>query len=106
MFASRRGGRFLGRPRAAIIVKGLHPAMIEKRLYRKHISGSIAGAFILAALIWIPGKLTARTAPVAKTPAQDTVAAKQKTAAEAYKNIQVLKDIPAEQLLPSMRYMA
>ena len=29
----------------------------------------------------------------------------EKTAAEAYKNIQVLKDIPASQLLPAMRYM-
>jgi hypothetical protein len=35
----------------------------------------------------------------AQTPAQE------KTAAEAYKNIQVLKDIPASQLLPGMRYM-
>jgi photosynthetic reaction center cytochrome c subunit len=31
--------------------------------------------------------------------------AKPKTASEAYKNIQVLKDIRADQLLPSMRYM-
>lgn len=31
--------------------------------------------------------------------------APEKTAAEVYKNIQVLKDIPASQLLPGMRYM-
>lgn len=31
--------------------------------------------------------------------------AQGKTAAEVYKNIQVLKDIPASQLLPGMRYM-
>ena len=30
---------------------------------------------------------------------------KEKTAAEAYKNIQVLKDVPANQLLPGMRYI-
>lgn len=32
--------------------------------------------------------------------------AQEKTAGETYKNIQVLKDIPASQLLPGMRYMA
>ncbi|HEV2490650.1 MAG TPA: c-type cytochrome [Candidatus Acidoferrales bacterium] len=31
--------------------------------------------------------------------------AKEKTAAETYKNIQVLKDVPASQLLPGMRYI-
>jgi hypothetical protein len=37
---------------------------------------------------------------------QATAAADQKTAAEGFKNIQVLKTVPAEDLLPTMRYVS
>ena len=65
----------------------------------------IALSFILAALGWLPVRLLARPAapPLSATRAADE--ASKKTAGEAFKNIQVLKDIPAEQLLPSMRYI-
>jgi photosynthetic reaction center cytochrome c subunit len=41
----------------------------------------------------------------AALPSQATPETTAKTAAEAYKNIQVLKDIRADQLIPSMRYI-
>lgn len=45
------------------------------------------------------------TSSAASSTPQAAAEAKPKTAAEAYKNIQVLKDIREDQLLPSMRYI-
>lgn len=42
----------------------------------------------------------------ALTPAQSAPAQPEKTAGEAFKNIQVLKDIPADQLIPSMEFIS
>jgi photosynthetic reaction center cytochrome c subunit len=50
--------------------------------------------------------LTATTALIAGKPAQAPAAAGPKTAVQAFKNIQVLKDIPADQLIPSMQFIA
>ncbi|HWG57628.1 MAG TPA: c-type cytochrome [Candidatus Acidoferrales bacterium] len=79
-------------------------------------------AFLALALQW-PGVL-ARTRSQSQSPAQQQGATPQanaqasgvraqgpqamegKTAAEYYKNIQILKDIPANQLIPSMQYIS
>ena len=48
--------------------------------------------------------LAART--IAAQSPQPAPASDRKTAAQAYKNIQVLKDIPADQLIPSMQFIS
>jgi photosynthetic reaction center cytochrome c subunit len=62
-------------------------------------------AVTFALILWMPAKITARTSTrgVAERAIGTEV---QKTAAEAFKNIQVLKDIPADELMPTMRYVA
>jgi photosynthetic reaction center cytochrome c subunit len=50
--------------------------------------------------------LVAATALIAGKPAQAPPASGPKTAVQAFKNIQVLKDIPADQLIPSMQFIA
>ncbi len=65
----------------------------------------MALAMTVAIVLWMPGKMTARTA-VRGESERDAKPETQKTAAEAFKNIQVLKDIPASELIPSMRYIA
>jgi photosynthetic reaction center cytochrome c subunit len=60
---------------------------------------------LAAALMWIPATIVAQASFREQPTGQSTDSAKPKTAAEAFKNIQILKDIPADQLLPSMRYM-
>lgn len=61
----------------------------------------LAGAFAICilGLLWKPERLIARTSPP-QEPADRKV-----TAGDAYMNVQVLKDIPSDQLLPSMRYI-
>jgi len=62
--------------------------------------------FITALAIWMPIELMARASTRRGLDAVRGVDEEaQKTAGEAFKNIQVLKNIPADQLLPSMRYM-
>ena len=60
---------------------------------------------VAAALVWVPLTIVANASFREQPKEQNTDSAKPKTAAEAFKNIQILKDIPADQLLPSMRYM-
>jgi photosynthetic reaction center cytochrome c subunit len=62
-------------------------------------------AVTVAIVLWVPGKMTARTAVRGESEryAKPEI---QKTAVEAFKNIQVLKDISASELIPSMRYIA
>ncbi|HEV2299044.1 MAG TPA: c-type cytochrome [Candidatus Acidoferrales bacterium] len=61
---------------------------------------NLANPALVAAVAALTLALTVSLgAQSAQTPMQE------KTAAETYKNIQVLKDIPASQLLPGMRYM-
>jgi photosynthetic reaction center cytochrome c subunit len=72
----------------------------------------------LAALIWIPANLIARAGPSqqnAAKPGQEGTEQPSslpqaappgvKAASEAYLNVQVLSDIPADQLIASMRYI-
>jgi photosynthetic reaction center cytochrome c subunit len=62
--------------------------------------GAVAGVVLAAAgLLWAP------TAGPQSAAAQESTAAKVTTAGDAYMNIQVLKDIPSDQLLPAMRYI-
>ena len=64
-------------------------------------SGAGARRFALAAAI-----LAACTVLIAAKPAQTPQSNGPKTAVQAFKNIQVLKDIPADQLIPSMQFIA
>jgi hypothetical protein len=57
------------------------------------------------AVLWMPGKMMVRAAARGELE-RDGKPEEQKTAGEAFKNIQVLKDIPASELIPSMRYVA
>ncbi|MGB9245046.1 MAG: c-type cytochrome [Candidatus Acidiferrales bacterium] len=66
---------------------------------------SMALAMTVAIVLWMPGKMTARTAVPGESE-RDAKPEAQKTAVEAFKNIQVLKHIPASELIPSMRYIA
>lgn len=50
--------------------------------------------------------LSAATALISGKPAQAPPSAGPKTAVQAFKNIQVLKDTPADQLIPSMQFIA
>jgi hypothetical protein len=66
-----------------------------------------AGYAALAFVILVPGgtsKDTAHASEVQEADGQNAGRAEE-TAGEKFKNVQVLKDIPAEQLLPSMRYI-
>jgi len=67
---------------------------------RLAIFGALALTF--AAIFTYPVRLIAQSS----TPAPQGGDAKPKTAGEAFKNIQVLKDIRQDELFPSMRYIA
>ena len=62
-------------------------------------------AMAVAVVLWMPGKMMARAAARGESE-RDGKPEEQKTAGQAFKNIQVLKDIPANELIPSMRYVA
>jgi photosynthetic reaction center cytochrome c subunit len=79
--------------------------MNEKSRAGMTCSGCVALAMASLVLLWVPTKLTARPKILQQAAAQEGSAAKQKTAAEMFKNIEILKDIPSDQLIPSMRYM-
>jgi len=57
----------------------------------------------------LPGLVVALRLVIGTTPAQGAQApattTETKTAAQAFKNVQVLKDIPAEQLIPTMKFI-
>jgi photosynthetic reaction center cytochrome c subunit len=79
---------------------------------RKTSVNAISIGLALAALVWIPARLVARTGSAQQTDAkQQSLLLPQaappgvKTAGKAYQNIEVLGDIPADQLLPAMRYI-
>ena len=60
----------------------------------------------VALVLWMPVGMTARTLVRRAFTGRDAGPETQKTAGEAFKNIQVLKDIPAGELMPSMRYVS
>jgi photosynthetic reaction center cytochrome c subunit len=80
-----------------------------------------AVAVIVAGLLWKPTFVMARDAAPAHSPArrnasahgrtqaslaeQETAQTKVPAAGDAYMNVQVLKDIPSNELIPSMRYI-
>ncbi|MGA8143348.1 MAG: c-type cytochrome [Candidatus Acidiferrales bacterium] len=79
--------------------------MDKRSKARTRLAVRFASAMTIAAFVWIPAKVIAR-APSPRQPAtQQADAGTPKSAAEVFKNVQVLKDIPADQLLPSMRYI-
>jgi hypothetical protein len=63
-------------------------------------------AMAVAVVFWMPAKITARTSVGQASSQRDGGSEAKKTAGEAFKNIQVLKDISADELLPSMRYIS
>jgi photosynthetic reaction center cytochrome c subunit len=86
----------------------------------RKISGNVISLLlVITALIWIPVSLIARTGTMQQNAdaSQQSVTKPQpsvlpqpapvgvKTAGKAYMNVEVLKDISADQLLPAMRYM-
>jgi hypothetical protein len=63
-------------------------------------------AIPLLAVTWIPANLDAQApTPQQVQPTQPPPSTKGKTAAQFYKNIKVLKDIPAESIYPAMEYI-
>jgi photosynthetic reaction center cytochrome c subunit len=62
-------------------------------------------AMTVALVIWAPAKIAARTTGPGVSE-RDAESGTEKTAGEAFKNILVLKDIPASELIPSMRYVS
>lgn len=62
-------------------------------------------AMTVVVVLWMPGKMMVRAAARGESE-RDGKPETQKTAGAAFKNIQVLKDIPASELIPSMRYVA
>ena len=79
--------------------------MIEHPMSRRIVGVWIVCVIAFIALVWGPANTAAITSAGGEPFTQDAAAAKQKTASEAFKNIQVLKDISADRLLPSMRYL-
>jgi len=86
--------------------------MKTERAPRKTSGNVISIGLALAALVWIPARLVARTESLQQTDAkQQSPSLPQaappgvKTVGKAYLNIEVLGDIPADQLLPAMRYI-
>ena len=77
---------------------------LDRKVWFKRAKCTVL-AMTVAIVLWMPGKITARTA-VRGESERDAKAETQKTAVEVFKNIQVLKDIPASELIPSMRYIA
>jgi photosynthetic reaction center cytochrome c subunit len=63
-------------------------------------------AVTVALVLWMPVGMTARALVRGPFTGGDADPETQKTAGEAFKNIQVLKDIPAGELMPSMRYVS
>jgi photosynthetic reaction center cytochrome c subunit len=92
--------------------------MNTQRRPREVSGNAISFVLAMAALIWIPVSLVANTGSTQQnTGASQETGAKQspslpqaaapgvKTADKAYMNVEVLGGIPADQLLPAMRYM-
>jgi hypothetical protein len=93
--------------------------MNTERRPRKVSGNAISFVLAMAALVWIPASLIANTGSTQQNAdASQQMGAKQqapslplvaapgmKTADKAYLNLEVLGGIPADQLLPAMRYM-
>jgi photosynthetic reaction center cytochrome c subunit len=75
---------------------------LTRRVFGGIVAVGLSAAVVLA---WAPVKLAARVSMVRQASSQAAGTEKKRTAGESFKNVQILKDIPAEQLLPSMRYM-
>ncbi len=67
--------------------------------------GAVFKFLYFGCLVGIALSLTAMVRGAQSAPAAPSTATQQKTAAEVFKNIQVLKDIPASQLIPGMQYI-
>src|SRR5579862_2570215 len=92
---------------------------VGKRQRWKVSSNFILLALVLAAVLWVSVSSVAhaRWSQQATSASQQPAAGEQssslprpapsgiKTAGEAFKNVEVLTDVPADQLIPSMRYI-
>jgi len=93
--------------------------MNSERPPQKVSGNAVSFVLAMAALVWIPASLVANTGSMLQNAdASQQAGAEQqppllpqaaapgvKTAGKAYKNLEVLGGIPADQLLPAMRYM-
>ncbi len=70
------------------------------------ISGTVLGVALAAAVLAGTVLIADAQAPQAPAGQGATPTATPKTAGEAFKNIRVLKEIPADQLVPTMQFMA
>jgi photosynthetic reaction center cytochrome c subunit len=95
--------------------------MRRARSWGRFSCALVVVSFVVLALLWNPDGLVARSsgsqagagrhitarglhAEGVSSPAQETT--KVPTAGDAYMNVQVLKDIPSDQLIPSMKYIS
>ncbi|MGH9455420.1 MAG: hypothetical protein ACRD2O_15775, partial [Terriglobia bacterium] len=65
-------------------------------------------AFLAAGALAVGLVIASAVAPAQPRPAQSgaSTQAAPKTAGEAFKNVQILKDIPANQLIPTMQFIS
>jgi photosynthetic reaction center cytochrome c subunit len=91
----------------------------SKQTPRRISGNAVSLALAAAALLWIPISLVAhaRSSQEAAGASQQSAATEQssslprpappgiKTAGETFKNVEVLTDVPADQVIPSMRYI-
>jgi photosynthetic reaction center cytochrome c subunit len=105
MFTTCIGEAIVEAEVVAPLSKGICLAMSERTPSGCVLRKWIYVVTLAATLLWIPATIVAHPSFGDQAAGQSTDSAKPKTAAEAFKNIQILKDIPADQLLPSMRYM-
>src|ERR1700726_1835682 len=102
------------------ISKGWSPLMgAGKQAVRRISRNAISLALGLAAVLWIPVSFVAQAKLMqqhASAPPQSPSSGPSarlphpappgvKTAGQAFKNVEVLTDVPADQLMPSMRYI-
>ena len=66
--------------------------------YQNSLAAALAAAVVAGAFLSLPVEAQSRVA--------NSAISKPKTAAEAFKNIQVLNNIPADQLIPAMQFAA
>lgn len=85
---------------------------MKTRLIACQLCGIVAVSTLgIVAFVWNPARLVARALASNKGEAQQLSAAQQpgeakaKTAGDVYMDVQVLKDLPGDQLMPAMRYI-
>ena len=73
---------------------------------RRQQRGTVLGAAVAATVVAGTALIAGAQAPPAGSAPGAAPAAAPKTAGEAFKNVRVLKDIPADQLIPTMQFIS